>query len=464
LRGKSPSSLSLQSNRLETSVEMSSSLSTKASKTTEYSLSNIKFIEELGEGAFGKVYKGELIISPGNVNIPVAIKTLKEDANLKTRTDFQREARLMSELQHPNIVCLLGVCFKEEPISMLFEFMSEGDLHEYLVNHSPKNDSAIVVNEPRLVCLIILIAFNCSYFYAFRSTILDVNDFLHIAHQIAAGMEYLSAHHFVHRDLAARNCLVSNHLTVKISDFGLSRNIYSSDYYRVHSKSLLPIRWMPPESILYGKFTTESDVWAFGVLLWEIFTYGLQPYFGYNNQQVIEMIQNRQLLPCPPECPPNVYSIMTQCWDHAAKKRPTFTQLHQKLRNWKAVYANTIPSSLQSLSSKSSTFSSFNSQTNLITRSISSNYSYSNSPLINNYLVTSLAVDKPPAPSLISNYSNMNHQHIQQHFNYNRILPLQLNKQNYVTSNIVPTHTSNLSNSDTQGNGQPFQDQFDEYN
>lgn len=93
-------------------------------------------------------------------------------------------------------------------------------------------------------------------------------------------MEYLSSHHYVHRDLAARNCLVSDHLTVKIADFGLSRDVYSSDYYRVQSKSLLPVRWMPSESILYGRFSTESDVWSFGVLLWEIFTYGMQPYFG----------------------------------------------------------------------------------------------------------------------------------------------------------------------------------------
>jgi receptor tyrosine kinase-like orphan receptor 1 len=109
-------------------------------------------------------------------------------------------------------------------------------------------------------------------------------------------MEFLSGHHYVHRDLAARNCLVGENLTVKISDFGLSRDIYAVDYYRVQSKSLLPVRWMPPESILYGKFTSESDVWSFGVVLWEIYSFGLQPYYGYSNQEVIEMVRCDKVL------------------------------------------------------------------------------------------------------------------------------------------------------------------------
>ena len=235
------------------SVELSSLLPRKAQRAIEYSLSSIRFIEELGEGAFGKVYRGELVMPQGAV-LPIAIKTLKEDATNKTKGDFQREADLMADLQHPNIVCLLGVCFREEPMSMLFEFMSEGDLHEFLLKHSPRTDMPPPPN-------------------ALVRKVLDIQDFLHISTQIAAGMEYLSNHHYVHRDLAARNCLVGDHLTVKISDFGLSRDIYAADYYRVQSKSLLPVRWMPPESILYGKFTSESDVWSFGVVLWEVINF-----------------------------------------------------------------------------------------------------------------------------------------------------------------------------------------------
>lgn len=149
-------------------------------------------------------------------------------------------------------------------------------------------------------------------------------------------MEYLASHHFIHRDLAARNVLVGDGLTIKISDFGLSRDIYSSDYYRVQSKSLLPVRWMPPESILYGKFTTDSDVWSFGVVLWEVFSFGLQPYFGYSNQEVIEMIRSRQILPQPEDCPARIYGLMVECWHEMPSRRPSFRESHARLRAWKS--------------------------------------------------------------------------------------------------------------------------------
>ncbi|XP_058831666.1 tyrosine-protein kinase transmembrane receptor Ror [Topomyia yanbarensis] len=273
-------------------------------RVPHHTLQDVRFVEELGEGAFGKVYKGELTQKDGG-KIFVAVKALKENASAKTQADFKREIELISDLKHDNIVCILGVVLKEEPLCMLFEYMAQGDLHEFLIANSPNEGKQLTQLQ-----------------------------FLLISQQICDGMEYLASHHYVHRDLAARNCLVGDHLTVKISDFGLSRDIYSSDYYRVQSKSLLPVRWMPSESILYGKFTTESDVWSYGVVLWEIYSYGLQPYYGYSNQEVINMVRARQLLPCPEACPSAVYSLMVECWHEQAVRRPTFPEIGHRLKIW----------------------------------------------------------------------------------------------------------------------------------
>lgn len=246
---------------------------------------------------------------------------------------------LMSELHHPNIVCLLGVCMNQEPMCMLFEYMAQGDLHEYLLSHSPHSDVTSTDDE-------------CG---PGGSHILEYSEMLHISTQVAAGMEYLASHHYVHRDLAARNILVGEGLTVKISDFGLSRDIYSSDYYRVQSKSLLPVRWMPPEAVLYGKFTTDSDVWAFGVVLWEIFSYGLQPYYGFSNQEVIEMIRSRQILACPEECPARIYGMMVECWHEMPSRRPAFRETLARLRSWNSEITSSAPWSVsQSQSGHSS--------------------------------------------------------------------------------------------------------------
>lgn len=173
-----------------------------ALRVPQYSLSQIKFLEELGEGAFGKVYKGAL--KSGGDTQYVAVKALKENASTKTQQDFRREIDLISELRHDNIVCIVGVALREEPLCMLFEFMARGDLHEFLMGRAPPSGKG-----------------------------LPAMRLLNISINIASGMHYLASHHYVHRDLAARNCLVSDDFVVKISDFGLSRDIYSSDYYRV---------------------------------------------------------------------------------------------------------------------------------------------------------------------------------------------------------------------------------------
>lgn len=281
-------------------------------------------MEELGECAFGKIYKGHLYLPGMDHAQLVAIKTLKDFGNSQLWAEFQQEASLMSELHHPNVVCLLGLVTQEQPVCMLFEYMNHGDLHEFLIMRSPHSDVGCSSDEDGTV-----------------KSSLDHADFLHISIQVATGMEYLSSHFFVHKDLAARNIIIGEQLRVKISDLGLSREIYAADYFRVQNKSLLPIRWMPPEAILFGKFSSDSDIWSFGVVLWEIFSFGLQPYYGFSNQEVIEMVRKRQLLPCPEDCPPRMYDLMTETWNEIPARRPRFKDVHARLRSWEGLSSHT---------------------------------------------------------------------------------------------------------------------------
>ncbi|XP_033863694.3 inactive tyrosine-protein kinase transmembrane receptor ROR1-like [Acipenser ruthenus] len=294
------------------------------SKAKELPLSAVRFMEELGDCAFGKIYKGHLYLPGMDHAQLVAIKTLKDYSSPQLWGEFQQEASLMSELHHHNIVCLLGVVTQEQPVCMLFEFLNQGDLHEFLIMRSPHSDVGCSSDEDGTV----------------RSS-LDHGDFLHISVQIAAAMEYLASHFFVHKDLAARNILVGEQLQVKVSDLGLSRDIYSSDYFRVQPNSLLPIRWMPLEAIMYGKFSTDSDIWSFGVVLWEVFSFGLQPYYGFSNQEVMEMVRKRQLLPCPDDCPPKMYGLMTECWQENPSRRSRFKDIHARLRAWEGLSSHT---------------------------------------------------------------------------------------------------------------------------
>ncbi|TKS74059.1 NT-3 growth factor receptor [Collichthys lucidus] len=238
--------------------------------------------------------------------------TLK-DPTLAARKDFQREAELLTNLQHEHIVKFYGVCVDGDPLIMVFEYMKHGDLNKFLRAHGP--DAMILVDGQPLQ----------------TNGELGLSQMLHIASQIAAGMIYLASQHFVHRDLATRNCLVGNGLLVKIGDFGMSRDIYSTDYYRVGGHTMLPIRWMPPESIMYRKFTTESDVWSFGVILWEIFTYGKQPWFQLANNEVIECITQGRVLERPRLCPKEVYDIMLGCWQREPQQRLNIKDIQKML-------------------------------------------------------------------------------------------------------------------------------------
>ncbi|XP_040040666.2 inactive tyrosine-protein kinase transmembrane receptor ROR1 isoform X2 [Gasterosteus aculeatus] len=290
------------------------------SKAKELPLSAVRFMEELGECTLGKIYKGHLYLPGMDQAQLVAIKTLKDISNPQQWVDFQQEAAVLTELQHPHVVCLLGVVIQEQPVCMLFEFLPLGDLHEFLIMRSPHSDVGCSSDEDGTV-----------------KSSLDHGDFLHMSIQVAAGMEYLASHFYTHKDLAARNILVGEQLQIKISDLGLSRAIYSSDYYCLQPKTLLPIRWMPPEAIAYGKFTSDSDIWSFGVVLWEIFSYGLQPYYGFSNQEVMEMVRKRQLLTCPEDCPPRFYGLMTECWQEGPTRRTRFKDIHLRLRAWEGL-------------------------------------------------------------------------------------------------------------------------------
>uniref|UniRef100_A0A667WTF4 Tyrosine-protein kinase receptor n=1 Tax=Myripristis murdjan TaxID=586833 RepID=A0A667WTF4_9TELE len=268
---------------------------------------------ELGEGAFGKVFLAECYnLSPTKDKMLVAVKTLK-DPTLAARKDFQREAELLTNLQHEHIVKFYGVCVDGDPLIMVFEYMKHGDLNKFLRAHGP--DAMILVDGQPLQ----------------TNGELGLSQMLHIASQIASGMIYLASQHFVHRDLATRNCLVGNGLLVKIGDFGMSRDIYSTDYYRVGGHTMLPIRWMPPESIMYRKFTTESDVWSFGVILWEIFTYGKQPWFQLANNEVIECITQGRVLERPRVCPKEVYDMMLGCWQREPHQRLNIKDIQKML-------------------------------------------------------------------------------------------------------------------------------------
>ncbi|NXD44912.1 NTRK1 factor, partial [Copsychus sechellarum] len=291
---------------------------------------------ELGEGAFGKVFLAECYnLLPEQEKVLVAVKVRRgtprggeglrggvadavsrqalKEVTESARSDFQREAELLTVLQHEHIVKFYGVCTEGEPLIMVFEYMKHGDLNRFLRSHGP--DAKILEQAPGQP----------------RGP-LALGHMLHIATQIASGMVYLASLHFVHRDLATRNCLVGHDLVVKIGDFGMSRDIYSTDYYRVGGRTMLPIRWMPPESILYRKFTTESDIWSFGVVLWEIFTYGKQPWYQLSNTEAIECITQGRELERPRTCPSEVYAIMQSCWHREPQQRQPIKEIHSRLQ------------------------------------------------------------------------------------------------------------------------------------
>ncbi|XP_036891100.1 tyrosine-protein kinase ABL2 isoform X3 [Sturnira hondurensis] len=271
----------------------------------EMERTDITMKHKLGGGQYGEVYVGVW----KKYSLTVAVKTLKVTGEQFSSTssvpctedtmeveEFLKEAAVMKEIKHPNLVQLLGVCTLEPPFYIVTEYMPHGNLLDYLRECSREEVTAVVL--------------------------------LYMATQISSAMEYLEKKNFIHRDLAARNCLVGENHVVKVADFGLSR-LMTGDTYTAHAGAKFPIKWTAPESLAYNTFSIKSDVWAFGVLLWEIATYGMSPYPGIDLSQVYDLLEKGYRMEQPEGCPPKVYELMRACWKWSPADRPSFAETHQ---------------------------------------------------------------------------------------------------------------------------------------
>ncbi|XP_043929384.1 leukocyte tyrosine kinase receptor [Protopterus annectens] len=265
---------------------------------------NISLKRALGHGAFGEVYEGSVVGIKGDPRPQqVAVKTLPEICSEQDEMDFLMEALIISKFNHDNIVRCIGVSLHTLPRFILLELMAGGDMKSFLRLNRPKVD---------------------------QTGTLNMKDLLDMARDIACGCRYLEENHFIHRDIAARNCLLTCSgagRVAKIGDFGMARDIYRASYYRKGGCAMLPVKWMPPEAFLEGIFTSKTDTWSFGVLLWEIFSLGYMPYPGKTNQEVLAFVTSGGRMDPPKKCPGPVYRLMTQCWQHQPEHRPDFSTI-----------------------------------------------------------------------------------------------------------------------------------------
>ncbi|XP_071415551.1 leukocyte tyrosine kinase receptor [Pithys albifrons albifrons] len=279
------------------------------SELKEIPRKNISLLRALGHGAFGEVYEGTVVGIAGDPNpLRVAIKTLPEVCSEQDEMDFLMEALIISKFSHQNIVQCIGVSLQMLPRFILLELMAGGDMKSFLRQNRPR------MNQP---------------------STLTMQDLLNIARDIACGCKYLEENHFIHRDIAARNCLLTctgAGRIAKIGDFGMARDIYRASYYRKGGRAMLPVKWMPPEAFLEGIFTSKTDTWSFGVLLWEIFSLGYMPYPCKTNQEVLEFVTSGGRMDPPKNCPGPVYRIMTQCWQHSPEYRPNFSTILERIK------------------------------------------------------------------------------------------------------------------------------------
>jgi len=283
----------------------------------EFPRHHLKFYGILGEGCFGQVWKCEALNIDGRKGTTmVAVKTLKESANNKEREEFLAELKLMKMLltdPHPNVVRLLGCCTSssdKEPTYLIMEYVAKGKLQEFL-RKSRAEQYYGNLHGP--------------------SQKLTSRDLTSFCYQVSRGMEYLSSRKVIHRDLAARNILVSETNICKVADFGFSRDVMANNIYERKSEGRLPIRWMAPEALYDNVYTTKTDVWSFGVLMWEIVTLGSTPYPGMSGSEVMKRVREGHRLEKPEHCDREIYNMMFYCWDKDPDERPSFTSLVKDL-------------------------------------------------------------------------------------------------------------------------------------
>ncbi|XP_013389146.1 fibroblast growth factor receptor 3 isoform X3 [Lingula anatina] len=276
---------------------------------------NIKLMEKIGSGAFGQVFRGNIFNLDGKQNWSIAaVKTAKDTSDISLYSEMMKELKVMLELQsHPNVVELLGSCTRDDAVPLIIvEYLPNGNLQDYLRNDRSKQ-KVLYGNLHGI------------------SSSLTPRDLMKFASDVANGMSYLSSMAILHRDLAARNILVAEDRTCKISDFGFAKDVIESHTYIKQSQSRLPIRWMSPEALFDNIYSTQSDVWAYGVLLWEIVTLGSSPYPGMSAKQVMEAVTEGYRMPQPPHCSLGMYIIMLSCWEEVPSSRSTFKDIVNSL-------------------------------------------------------------------------------------------------------------------------------------
>uniref|UniRef100_A0A673CB91 Fibroblast growth factor receptor n=1 Tax=Sphaeramia orbicularis TaxID=375764 RepID=A0A673CB91_9TELE len=280
----------------------------------------------LGEGCFGQVVMGEALgldKEKPNCVTKVAVKMLKSDATEKDLSDLISEMEMMKIIgKHKNIINLLGACTQDGPLYVIVEYASKGNLREYLRARRPPgmeycyNPDQVPVEN------------------------MSIKDLVSCAYQVARGMEYLASKKCIHRDLAARNVLVTEDNVMKIADFGLARDIHHIDYYKKTTNGRLPVKWMAPEALFDRIYTHQSDVWSFGVLLWEIFTLGGSPYPGVPVEELFKLLKEGHRMDKPSTCTHELYLMMRDCWHAVPSQRPTFKQLVEDLDRCLAMTSN----------------------------------------------------------------------------------------------------------------------------